>query len=130
MTIRPLMPDVAMGLTRLNTEHWAVWDGDDLVPIRVEDLDDRHRRNVLHWLRQHARLMQDHERRALRGLWRSGAITGREHDRRRIALDALDPDVWLEDTRLVRRLVQLSPPPPRPFRRRRLLPARLRGGRR
>ena len=128
MMTRPLAPDTAFGLTRLDTEHWLARHRGRLVPIRLEDMSDRHRRNLLAWLREHARLMQDHERRAIKGLYLSGFLTGAEHDDRQARLAALPPEVWLEDTVLVRRLVQLAPPTPRPLRRRRQLPARL-GGR-
>lgn len=106
-------------------EHWTSRDGDDLVTHRLDDMHDRHRGTVLAWLR--ARALELHRRQHDEHV---ASVARGEHPHDVLVLIAdhgrLDPYVWLEETPLVRRLVQLQGHQPRPERRRRLLPARLR----
>lgn len=127
------IPEVAeLGLTDLDTEWWLTrrrWSG-HLEPVRVDDLSERHRRNLLAWLRAHPELLAATQRRVYVQLHRAGAMSTPDFARVLDWLDAQDPHVWLEDTALVRRLVDLTPPEPRAPRRNRHLPRRLTGARR
>ena len=127
------IPDISeLGLTDLDTEWWLTrrrWTG-HLEPVNVADLGERHRRNLLAWLRDHAALLARTQRRVYVHLHNRGSIDTPELAHRLDWLDAHDPHAWLEDTALVRRLVDLPPAPPRPPRRNRQLPRRLTGARR
>jgi hypothetical protein len=118
-----------LGRVDVDTETWPRGTHTDRV-TNVADLDDRHRRNVLRYLRRNAVLVWANHRALLRTRHMRQQIDDPTFRQRLAHLDATPAPEWLEDTPLVRRLVQLSPPLPRPPRRRRLLPARLTGGRR
>jgi len=108
-------------------DHWATWsDGGQLVRIRLDDMSPDHRRRTLAYLRAHAEFFHTRQLDTLGRLYRRGGLSDREFGDETAYLRALDPHVWLDDTALVRRLVQLTPTPPAPARRRRFLPWRLR----
>jgi hypothetical protein len=113
-------PDV---VTRLHQEtYWASrHPHGHLVQRRLDDMNERHLTAVLTWLRAHAEQLHRDQIQLLLREWRRGV------DRAEIEVDIAHlqravPAMWLEETALVRRLVQLAPPPP-PRRRRRLLTA-------
>lgn len=106
-------------------DHWATWNaGGQLVRVRLDDMSPDHRRRTLAYLRAHAEFFRCRELDALARLYRIGKLSTAEYGAESSYLEALDPHVWLDDTELVRRLVQLTPTPPAPPRRRRLLPRR------
>jgi len=116
-------------LTLLDTAHWLIDEGRAIVA--VDQLSDSHRRNLLAWLRARAaHLAQDQDgfdyRLYLLGVLSADRYIARQRDRR-----AVPPEMWLEETPLVRRLVALTTADqaPQPPRRRRFLPPRLRGRR-
>lgn len=111
----------------LRTTHWLGRDPDTgrLRLYRAEDLSDPHRRHVLRWLRQRADELHERSLREADRQHQLGAIDDTEHARLIAPLRDVEPAAWLEDTPLVRRLLELSPPHPRPARRRRWLPTRL-----
>jgi hypothetical protein len=121
-------------LTRVDTlvrrlHQGAIWvsrgDGDQPVVQRLDDMPRRHQQAALAWLREHAvelhgRQGDDLTRRATRaGGHPDDLVELSEHSR-------LDPHVWLEETVLVRRFVELIGRDPAPPRRRRFLPRWLR----
>lgn len=127
------IPDVAeLGLTDLDTEWWLTRRrlSGRLEPVNVADLSERHRRNLLAWLRAHPALLAATQRRVYVHLHQAGVLATPTFARCLDRLDAVDPHVWLEDTALVRRLVDLTLPEPRAPRRNRQLPRRLTGARR
>lgn len=123
LTVRPA-DDLVLGLQQA-----AVWvargDQGRLVTRRLDDLPHAHVVAILAWLRARALDLHDRQHADLVGL----VARGRQPDdvmRLVAAHSRHDPHVWLEETPLVRRLVQLAGPPPKTERRRRFLPARLR----
>lgn len=116
------------GFTHLlyQADHWATWTGGQFVRIRLDDMSPEHRRRVLAHLRAHAEFFHHRQLDTLTRLHRRGRLSDTELGDESRYLRALDPAVWLDDTPLVRRLVQLTPAPPAAPRRRRFLPWRLR----
>jgi hypothetical protein len=106
-------------------EYWCAWgDEGQLVRLHLDDMTTAHRRRVLDWLRAHAEQLHTARLDVLARLRRRGQLTDAEFAAEAAALEAIAPVVWIEDTPLVRRLVQITPPPPRPARSRRFLPRR------
>lgn len=126
-----LSPVEPASLTLLDTEHWlcAARRG-RRVCVHVDLLDDQHRRNILAWLRARPELLAKWQDEADYRLYLDGILSSAEYIARQQERRAVPPVVWLEDTPLVRRLVQLLPPTAHPPRHHRHLPARLRGPRR
>lgn len=120
MTILLALPDGAPRVTLLDQTcwWWAKTPTGELYPIQLEEMTVEHRRALLAWLRRHAAVMHAHQARTNASLWQSGLIDDTELGRRMRALRSVAPQVWLEDTPLVRRLVQLVPRDPAPPRRR------------
>ena len=118
-----------LGRIDVDTETWPRGTNTDHA-TNVVDLSDRHRRNILGYLRRNAVLVWANHRALLRTRHMRQQIDDATFGQRLRHLDATPAPEWLEDTTLVRRLVALSPPMPYAPRRRRLLPARLTGGRR
>lgn len=104
--------------------YWLARDGDRLSLIAVDDMTPDHQQRLLAWLRSHAREVHWFARAAVKAQWRRGEITDIEKATRLTLLGAV-PELWLEDTALVRRLCLLVARPPR-RERTRWLPARLR----
>lgn len=96
--------------------------------VLVDALPAGHRANVLAWLRANADLMRAHEARALARAYKTGRLTAAAFAAAMRPLEAVPPEVWIEDTTLVRRLHELTAAEPARLRRpsRRLLPTRLR----
>lgn len=106
-------------------DHWAMWtDSGTLVRVRLDDMSPDHRRRTLTWLRGHAEFFRTRQLDTIARLYRRGRLSEREFADDTARLEALDPHVWLDDTALVRRLVQLTPAAPVAPRRRRRLPRR------
>ena len=114
-----------LGRTDLDTEVWLTRRDGRLVPVHVDDLTPRHRRNLLAYLRRNADVMWAHQRDLLGSYWKTGVINDRVFGERMAVFTRCTAAEWIEDTALVRRLVALTPAEPRPERRRRFLPARL-----
>jgi hypothetical protein len=123
--VTPLAVPAGGGVLLDQTDHWCAW-GDEgrLVRLRLDDMTVAHCRRVLAWLRAHADQLHSDRIDVLARLRRSGELTDTEFAAEVATLEATEPAVWLEETPLVRRLVQLTPAEPRPARRRRLLPRR------
>lgn len=106
-------------------DHWATWnDGGQLVRIRLDDMSPAHRARVLAWCRNNAEFLHTRALDMATRLHRRGVTTAEEFARDVAQIQDVAPAVWVDDTALVRRLVQLTPTPPAPPRRRRLLPRR------
>lgn len=119
-------PTVAHKL--IQSETWLVRDDEtrQLHWRNVEHMTPSHRAHLLDWLRRNADRMSDHVAQSLdKAYWRN-EISWEYRTERRFDLTARPAAVWLEDTRLVRRLVQLVPAPAPRRERQRWLPARLR----
>lgn len=111
--------------------YWRTRDRDGALElVRLDELDPGHLARILAWLRGRATQLREQAAGQLAAHWKAGRLD--DHDfaaeHRQLGWSEL-AEVWLDDTPLVRRLVELAP---RPLaeRRRRLLPARLRGWRR
>lgn len=94
-------------------------------PLRLVDVDDMepsHQRNLLGYLRDHAREMHFYARMAIEQQFERGEIDSIERATHMTMLGAM-PDLWIERTVLYRRLHLLVHGRPE---RRRFLPARLR----
>lgn len=107
-------------------QHWVSRDGADLVTLSLDDMPAAHRDAVLGHLRDRAvELHLRHYDDVMHSVQRGASV----HD----VIPALarhmglDPHVWLEETALVRRLVELHGWEPRPARLVRFLPKRLWG---
>ncbi len=114
-----------LGRTDLDTEVWLTRRDGRLVPVHVDDLTPRHRRNLLAYLRRNADVMWAHQRQLTASYWQTGVVDDATFAERVAHLDRTPAPEWIEDTALVRRLVALTPAEPRPERRHRFLPARL-----
>lgn len=105
-------------------EHWITGDGRTL---RLNDMDPAHLRFALAFCRRYAATLHYDVETALlfepesdvegEWFWRDALL--RQHQ-------GTAPEVWIDDTPLVRRLVALVPREPRAPRWRRFLPRRLR----
>jgi hypothetical protein len=94
-------------------DHWHAWgDEGQLVRLRLDDMTPTHRRATLAWLRGHAELLHAQRKAIVGRLYKRGELDDVEFADELRYLEALDPAVWLEDTPLVRRLVQLVPREP------------------
>jgi len=113
-----LVPVAPTRFTLLDTEHWwaATRRGARRI-VHVDQLDQDHRVELLRWLRQHADVCArwqdswDYQL-YLEGVLTAAQYTDRQHDRRAVA-----PEVWIEETPLVRRLVALVAYAPAPRHR-------------
>lgn len=104
---------------------------DRLTLTAVDDMTPDHQRRLLDYLRRSADQLHWYARKAINDQFRRYEIGFAARAQLLRQLD-IPPAEWLDDTALVRRLVQLVTPPTRGERRRRL-PARLAsafGGRR
>jgi hypothetical protein len=113
--------------TKLQQEvSWYSWDDAGYLHRQpLERMTDRHRRSVITYLRDRAGELHDHHRRALQ----RELATGRDYAELVSALaqhGRTQPELWLDETPLMRRLRELSPDQPPGERRRRWLPARFR----
>jgi hypothetical protein len=124
-TVTPLAVPVGGVLLVDQADHWCAWgDEGQLVRFRLDDMPLAHRRRVLAWLRSHADQLHGQQLDLLSRLRRRGQLSDDAFANETATLEATEPAVWLEETPLVRRLVQLTPAEPRSVRRRRLLPRR------
>lgn len=120
------VPDIGTAILRQST-YWRTRGPDGhLEVIRLDSMSWDHQRRALAWLRAHADQMRHHEARTLGGAYKAGRIEERDLCSGIAWLRWGTPAVeWIEDTPLVRRLVQLAPPEPVAPKIRRRLPARL-----
>lgn len=96
----------------------------ELQLVHLDQLSREHQRRLLAWLRRNAETMQAHERRTVARLYQRGRMLAPEFAAAMRPLETVLPEVWIEDTALVRRLVQLVPAEPARPRRHRFLPRR------
>lgn len=122
-------PTVAHKLVHSQT--WLIRDDDtrQLHWRHVDHLTPSHRAHLLDWLRRNADVMRGHVLRSINQAHRRNEITWPERAAMVRDLTAHPAEVWIEDTALVRRLVQLQPARPPRRDRPRWLPARLRRNR-
>lgn len=123
-----ILPPSDVATPLLNDEWWLTRRDDRLELIRADDMGYTHRLRLLGWLRRHSVQLHAQAKREIERRHRHDEITDAERIRLLLPL-AAGPEVWLEDTALVRRLVAITPKPVPAPRRRRWLPERLRGGR-
>ncbi|MBN9108607.1 MAG: hypothetical protein J0I34_07470 [Pseudonocardia sp.] len=127
-----LYTDVASSAHALLQSHsWITRDPDtrELHLIDLDAMTPSHRAHLLDWLRRNAHVMRGHVHRSINQSQRWGAITWVERAELIRDLEVHPPEVWIEDTPLVRRLVQLEPPAAPRRERQRWLPQRLRRNR-
>lgn len=119
--------DVGTAMLRQAT-YWKMrLDDGRLQLVHLDQLGTHHRRHLLAWLRANAALMQAHEARAIARQHKAGHLDDASFAAAMRPLETLAPQVWLDDTALVRRLIQITPPGPPPApRQRRYLPWRKR----
>lgn len=127
---RVVMPPEDTASALCNSTSWLARASDTgrYVLRDVADLEPDHQRRILGWCRAHADQLHWMARKEIDRRFKHGEI-GFAHRAELMRPLRCDPAVWLEDTALIRRLVQLVPTPPPSPRRRRYLPARLTGGR-
>lgn len=86
------------------TEVWVNADG----VHRIDEMDPNHRANLIPFLRGNARTFQ---RMAEAAYWGSALAIAADHDDVKADIEAsfdTDPEQWLEQTPLMRRLVELE----------------------
>lgn len=122
-------PDAARKL--INSHTWLTRDDDtgELRWVSVLEMTPSHRAHLLTWLRTNADTMRGHVLRSIDRAARNGEITWADRAVELSELFAVTAAVWIEDTPLVRQLVQLAGPREPRRERQRWLPARLRGRR-
>lgn len=122
---------VDAGITTLLRQqtYWRT-HGSHLELVRLDHLTPDHIARILNWVRDRATQLRERAAAQLTASWKAGILSDYDFAAHHRALGWDQPAaVWLDDTPLVRRLVELAPRPPAE-RRRRLLPTRLRGWRR
>lgn len=121
-----IQPGADTARVMVNGTAWLTRDFPD-DPLRLVDVDDmtpEHQRRLLAYLRAHAYEQHWFARKAIKEQFQRREIDAIQMATQLTLIGAV-PELWLEDTALVRRLVQLVAREPR-RERQRWLPARLR----
>ncbi len=108
MTLALDLSDVGTSLLRQGT-YWKIRQWGVLQLVTIDSLTPDHRARLLDWLRANASLMQAHEARQIVTSHRRRLIGDQEFAAEMRKLEDVDPREWIDNTVLVRRLVELVP---------------------
>lgn len=101
--------DVGTALLRQATYWKTRRDDGQLQLVTIDGIGADHQRRLLGWLRRNAEVLHGIEQRALSTQRKTGRLDDQSFAEAMGALERRDPAEWLEDSTLVRRLVQLVP---------------------